>query len=60
MVQGFLKSLGFRLQRRRVRASISEWIRIILASDGQLSFQDELIQYKGRTVFGILMATTVS
>ena len=24
-----------------------KWIRIILASDGQLSFQDELIQYKG-------------
>ncbi|RMX54520.1 hypothetical protein pdam_00004572, partial [Pocillopora damicornis] len=43
IVQGFLKSLAFRLQRCR--------IRITLASEGKLSFQDEPIQCKGRTGF---------
>ena len=54
-VGGYIKALGPRIQRKRIRKAWQEWIHRILRYDGVLLFHVGFIRYHGRTPCGIWM-----
>ena len=57
---GYLRSLGLRVQRRRVRENLIRVDPQILLCDGELLLPADSILYPGQILYGIWMATTPS